>query len=652
LTRPEALKSGSPLNKPLYRSLISLLVGIAGAALFFASGLSRGLDRGLYDFRASLSAEIASKVKGGPVGGTSPGSYSPVELVLVDQYSLAWVEENLGLGWPWPREVYGILAEYCSQAKVSAFDILFTETSSFGPDDDLRCAKAMDEAGNVVLAEARDPSRPLRRSALPVENVRFGSVAAALDEDGVVRRYRPGDSGKPSFGLAALASSGLRDGLPDSEEVFLRFLGPSPSLPALNAAEVLSSALSRREDEEPLLKADYFKDKYLVFGFSAPGLLDRQAVPTDPAMPGAEIHGTYIRNLLDGRLLHPLAWYLESLVILAAAGFAAFVASRLKKPAALVSAAALVLLAPLLAASLFYEAGLVSMPGLELAAASFSFMGGILFSYVAEGRNRAFLKKSFSQYLSPEVIEELGRNPGLLKLGGEERTISVFFSDIEGFTPLSESLTPERLALFMNRYLSILSECILAEGGTLDKYVGDAVMAFWNAPLGQEDHATRALRAALRCQEALDAARPEFLSQGISLPRTRIGIHTGRAIVGNMGSKWRFNYTALGDVVNTASRLEEANKSIGTRLLVSGDAVALARESKELSFRRLGELLLKGKTRPVEAWEVRFTKTGSRQGFSGDSPPGLPSGRVSGDKAMESGDSLVQAWEGLRDCRG
>ncbi len=650
--RPKPLNNGSLLNKPLFRSLVSLLVGLAGAALFFASGLSRGVDRGLYDFRASLSAEIGSKAKGGPAGGSSTASYSPVVLVLVDQYSLAWVEENLGLGWPWPREVYGILAEYCSQAKVSAFDILFTETSSFGPDDDLRCARAMDTAGNVVLAEARDPSRSLRRSALPVENVRFGSVAAALDEDGVVRRYRPGDLEEPSFGLAALAFSGHQGGLSDSEEVFLRFLGTSPSLPALNAAEVLSSALSRREGGEPSIKADYFKDKYLVFGFSAPGLLDRQAVPTDPAMPGAEIHGTYIRNLLDGRLLRPLALYLELLAILAAAGFAALFASRLKKPAALVGAAALVLLAPLLAASLFYEAGLVNMPGLELAAASFSFMGGILFSYVAEGRTRAFLKKSFSQYLSPEVIEELGRNPGLLKLGGEERTISVFFSDIEGFTPLSESLSPERLALFMNRYLSILSECVLAEGGTLDKYVGDAVMAFWNAPLGQEDHATRALRAALRCQEALDAAKPEFLSQGFPLPRTRIGIHTGRAIVGNMGSQWRFNYTALGDVVNTASRLEEANKSIGTRLLVSGDTVALARESKELSFRRLGELLLQGKTRPVEVWEVRFAGTGSRQGSSGDSAPGLRSGRASGGQAAESGDSLVRAWEGLRDCRG
>jgi len=633
-------KNGSPLNRPLCRSLFSLLVGLAGAALFFASGLSTGLDRGLYDFRASLSAKMSLSAKGGSVDS------GPVELVFIDQYSLAWVEENLGFGWPWPRELYGILAEYCSQAKTVAFDILFTETSSFGPEDDLRCARAMDKAGNVVLAEARDRFLTARRSALPVENVRFGSVAAALDEDGVVRRYNPGSLDEPSFGLAVLDADGRREGPPNNAETYLRFLGPSPSLPARNAAEVLSSALSLKRGGEPQINAGYFKDKYLVFGFSAPGLLDRQAVPTDPAMPGAEIHGTFIRNFLDGRLLRPLSWPWELLLVLALGAASAFCASWFRKPSALVSAAGLVLLVPVLTASLFYEAGLVSVPGLELAAASLSFVGGILFSYVAEGRNRAFLKKSFSQYLSPEVIEELSKNPGLLKLGGEERTISVFFSDIEGFTSLSESLSPERLALFMNRYLSILSECILAEGGTLDKYVGDAVMAFWNAPLGQEDHAVRALRAALRCQGALEAAMAEFKAQGFPLPRTRIGIHTGTAIVGNMGSQWRFNYTALGDVVNTASRLEEANKSIGTGLLVSGDTVAQARGSRELSFRRLGALLLQGKSKPGEVWEVRFAAEG---GLSENSDTGSTQGSA---PKVASEASPVPAWEGVRDCRG
>jgi adenylate cyclase len=570
-----------------------------------------------------------------------------VELIYIDQYSLAWVEETLGFGWPWPRELYGILAEYCAEAKVSAFDILFTETSGFGPGDDLRCARAMDKAGNVVLAESLDPMRPTQRSALPVENVRFGSVAALLDKDGVVRQYQPGSIEAPSFGLAVLDTGEHREGLPDRTEVFLRFLGPSPSLPARNAAEVLFSALSLREGGEPQIKPEYFKDKYLIFGFSAPGLLDRQAVPTDPAMPGAEIHGTFVQNVLEGRLLNPLGWIWELLIVLSIGTAAAFCASYFKKPIVLVGTALLAFMTPLLVAFFFYEAGLVSQPGLELAAASFSFMGGIVLAYVVEGRTRAFLKRSFSQYLSPEVIAALSRNPGLLKLGGEERIISVFFSDIQGFTSLSESLSPERLAEFMNRYLSIVSQCILSEGGTLDKYVGDAVVAFWNAPLSQDDHAIRALRSALRCQEALNSAIAGFEAVGFSMPRTRIGIHTGKAIVGNMGSQWRFNYTALGDVVNTASRLEEANKYIGTRLLLSGDTVAQAKASKDFVFRRLGDVLMQGKSKPVEVWQARFFN--AAQGFF-ERPESTTA--LGTDRSDSLEDWTVQPWEGVKDCRG
>ena len=651
--RQKARRKDSCINKALHRSFLALVIGLSGAALFLASGLAEALDRELYDFRAGLSSERKRRAE--DEGSAAPGgaTSTPVELVFVDQYSLAWVEENLGFGWPWPRELYGILAEYCAQARVSAFDILFTETSSFGPDDDLRCARAMDRAGNVVLAGRPTPDPLQRLSALPVERVRFGSVKALLDEDGVVRRYRAENSDGPSFGLAVLEAGGQGDRLSRGPEAFLRFAGPSPSLPALNAAEILYSALSLREGGEPGIRQEYFADKYLIFGFSAPGLLDRQAVPTDSAMPGAEIHGTFVHNVLEGRLLYPLGWIWETLLVLAAGVAAAVFASYFRNPLALAGAAASLLLAPLLSASIFYEAGQVSMPALELAAASLSFMAGIVLSYVAEGKTRAFLKRSFSQYLSPEVIEALSKNPELLKLGGEERTISVFFSDIEGFTRLSESLSPERLALFMNRYLSILSECILDEGGTLDKYVGDAVVAFWNAPLSQEDHADRALRSALRCQNALDAAVPEFESLGFPLPRTRIGIHTGTAIVGNMGSQWRFNYTALGDVVNTASRLEEANKIVGTRLLVSGDTVAQSRSSGEFSFRRLGEVLLQGKSRPVEVWEARFFQAAEGLAWSPSSGPSFgPGAEAAAGSESGSVNPGVPAWEGLKDCRG
>jgi len=623
------------------RACLALVAGLAISALLLLAGISAGLDRALYDFRASLSAEIRS-------GKASPSS-AALELIFIDQYSLGWVEENLGLVWPWPRELYGILAEYCSEAKVQVFDVLFTEASPYGPDDDTRCALAMDRAGNVVLAKPREggslsPSAsgaaPASAaglsgdlSALPVENVRFGSVTALLDGDGILRRYVVGNSLQPSLGLAALEQGREMENAPHRAEAWLRFIGSSPSLPARNAAEILASAISLREGREPQISPDYFKNKYLVLGFSAPGLLDRQAVPTDRAMPGAEIHATFLHNALSDQLLYPLAWGWELALVLLFSSTAALAATFLKKPLALMAAALLIIVIPLLVASAFYEAGLVTRAGQELAAASLSFIAGIVLSYVSEGKTRAFLKRSFSQYLSHEVIDELGKNPKLLTLGGEEREISVFFSDVEGFTALSESLSPERLAEFMNRYLSILTEAILAEGGTLDKYVGDAVVAFWNAPLPQTDHGVRAVRAALRAQNALKAATPAFEASGFPMPRTRIGIHTGRAIVGNLGSQWRFNYTALGDVVNTASRLEGANKQIGTWLLVSGDTVAQAGRSGDLEFRRLGEVLLQGKKKPVEVWEARSAS--------------IP---VPGEEAPLGG--AVLPWEGIKIISG
>jgi adenylate cyclase len=391
-----------------------------------------------------------------------------------------------------------------------------------------------------------------------------------------------------------------------------------------------------RDGREPQVSPGLYAGKYVFIGFSAPGLLDRQAVPTDRAMPGAEIHATFVDNALRGRLLLPLSAAIEALLALIAALGAAWASNYLRKPAALAAGAALLALLPVAVGFAFYWAGYVSSVGSELTAGLSAYAAGIILSYVSEGRNRIFLRRSFSQYLSPSVIDELTKNPELLRLGGEERVISVFFSDIQGFTPLSESMEPERLAAFMNTYLAIVTGEILGEGGTVDKYVGDAVVAFWNAPLDQEDHAARAVRAALRCQRVLAASAGTFAAAGTTVPITRIGIHTGKAIVGNMGSPSRFNYTALGDVVNTASRLENANKATGTRILVSADTAAAAKSSADLEFRLLGDILVHGKKAPVEVWEPRFADAVQRS----DAAP-----------ASGSASDAAPSWTGVKDCR-
>jgi adenylate cyclase len=585
------------------------------AMIFFLryTGLLERIDHGLYDGSAKLYA-AKNLGKADPANTLlNRGTEAPsqVELVFIDQYSLTWVEKNLGLSWPWPRELYGIMAGYMSEARAQAFDILFTEVSSYGPEDDARCAAAMDEAGNVVLAEARERETGMRLSPVPVKNASFGSVRGLVDSDGILRRYRAEihefGGRYPSLGLAALQRAGsFREGSLVSSEVYLRFRGSSPSLPARNAAEIISAAIAGTSSGK--LTKDYFRDKFIFIGFSAPGLLDRQAVPTDSAMPGVEIHASFAADYLDGNVMKVLPGFVQFLLAALFIVGAACISMYSSKPMILLASTAILTVFPFLLEFLLYRFAWVATMGAGLAGGMTAFSVGIIISYVLEGKTRIFLKKSFSQYLSPHVIDELVKNPSALTLGGEERTITAFFSDIQGFTSLSEGMEPIRLAAFMNKYFSVITDIILEEGGTVDKYVGDAVVAFWNAPLEMPDHAVRAVRAALRCQSALEASELTFASIGAPVPATRIGLHTGKAVVGNMGSSARFNYTAMGDVMNTASRLEHANKAVGTRILVSDSMASACRDQKGLeyfSLHYLGRVSVAGKKMPVEVWEPR-----------------------------------------------
>jgi adenylate cyclase len=218
---------------------------------------------------------------------------------------------------------------------------------------------------------------------------------------------------------------------------------------------------------------------------------------------------------------------------------------------------------------------------------------------------RRFIKSAFSQYLSPLVIDQLVANPGLLNLGGEKREISIFFSDVQGFTTISEKFKddPPKLTELLNDYLSFMTDTILETGGTIDKYEGDAIIAFWNAPLNFEDHAARAIRASLSCQTKL-AKRQEFFEEkfGVRL-LTRIGLNTGYAVVGNMGSSKRFDYTMLGDAVNLAARLEGLNKHFGTYLMCSNETFSQARNSEAFCGRKLAQVAVVGKKEAVTVWE-------------------------------------------------
>ena len=228
------------------------------------------------------------------------------------------------------------------------------------------------------------------------------------------------------------------------------------------------------------------------------------------------------------------------------------------------------------------------------------FSAGLIY-YTTEGRQKMFIKNAFRQYLSPAVIEELIQYPDRLKLGGERRMLSIFFSDLEGFTGISEGLEPEALTTLLNDYLSAMTNIIHEEGGTVDKYEGDAIIAFWNAPLMQPDHAARCVRSALRCQARLAEMRPAFRERLGKDLKMRIGVNSGPAVVGNMGSHTRFDYTMIGDAVNLAARLEGINKQFGTYTLISQSSM----EHMEGAFpvREISKVAVVGRQEPVAVYE-------------------------------------------------
>jgi adenylate cyclase len=233
----------------------------------------------------------------------------------------------------------------------------------------------------------------------------------------------------------------------------------------------------------------------------------------------------------------------------------------------------------------------------------------VLFGYFTEARQKRQVRKAFSSYMAPALVDQLVANPDKLSLNGESREMTFLFSDIEGFTSFTERASPELLVSVLNEYLDAMCRAVMDHGGTIDKIVGDAVVGIFNAPLDQPDHAEQAVKCAL----AMDRISKEFIAKmnarGMEFGATRIGINTGRAIVGNFGGSGRFDYTAHGDSINTAARMEGVNKHLGTEICISGTTVA---QCPKHFFRPIGALILKGKTEAIDAFEP-MTETEARK---------------------------------------
>ncbi|HDO21781.1 MAG TPA: adenylate/guanylate cyclase domain-containing protein, partial [Nitrospirae bacterium] len=224
------------------------------------------------------------------------------------------------------------------------------------------------------------------------------------------------------------------------------------------------------------------------------------------------------------------------------------------------------------------------------------------YSYATEGRERRFVRRAFSQYMDTRIVNHILSNPEFIKPGGQKRKITVFFTDIAGFTTLAESLPPEQTARILHTILNSFTEIIIGNGGIIDKYIGDAIMAFWGAPLKTGRDEINACRASIQCSNALDEINRSFRKDGLNEINIRIGIHTGEAIVGNLGSDRLFDFTAIGDTVNLASRLEGANKIFKTRIMVTEET--LKNTGQAFLTRELGLIEVKGKAKSVRIFEL------------------------------------------------
>ncbi len=640
------------MSKKLRYGLLAGVLATAVAGLLQWGGLLASWENPLADWRARLLAK--------PSAATSE-----IALILVDQASLDWAGQNMGLSWPWPREAYVPVLDYLTrhQARAVAFDVLFTEPSGYGVEDDEALGAAAARAGRMVAAvflgttttqttdwpEFAKPN-PLRLEASaawlaeqPAARTEMTSSAAAFpipelttnaawlanvrevpDSDGIFRRAVPlrffagrilpslgvacwlaGQETPPTGQLAGRTLTLQEQPIPldDSGRMILKFRGPSGTHPAYSAAAVIQSELRLQEGATPpITDGRVFKDKYVVFGFSAPGLKDLRPTPVAADYPGPEIHATMLDNLLTGDFLRdvpPLAVWGWTLLLALVAGAGAAAARTGWQSASL--AVGMIFL-PALAGLAAWHANWVLPVAGPLTSVILALLGGAVVNFILEGRQKMFIKGAFKHYLSAEVIEQIMRDPNRLKLGGERRELTIFFSDLQGFSAISERLPPEELTRLLNDYLSLMTEIILAEGGTLDKYVGDAIVAFWNAPLAQPDHAVRAVRAALRCQRALAEQQADY-AQRIGGPlKMRIGINTGAVVVGNMGSRQRFDYTMLGDAANLASRLEGANKAFGTHLMLAEST--WQQTAGAFIGRELAQLTVVGRKTPVRVFEA------------------------------------------------
>jgi adenylate cyclase len=537
-------------------------------------------------------------------------SSQPIVLVAINEESFEVLKQR----WPWPRSLHAELLDRIARggAAVVAFDVLLADETD--PKEDRALAEAIRRAGNVVLAAdfsyTEGQAVRLWKRSEPLElfsqaGAFTGLATVPFDPDTAVRMV-PAEPDAfwrqvikvlqvrvPTLGVPPLPEAGA----------MIRFLGGIDVHPALPYHMVLQAT------DEQLKGA--FDGRIVIIGRdlrAAPELGMAQAdifrtpfvEESGGLQAGYRIHATLVENALTGQSIRP-AGPLAILLANLAAALAALLAVRPKR----LVLGGLGILALIIAVggiswAAFPRAHYWLPFAAPMAVLVLVWLAHLTRAYLAERARKQEVQRAFSLYVAPTVVDQLLSDPKRLSLGGESREVTLMFTDLAGFTKLTERTAPAVVARVLAEHFTEMTEIILERGGTVDKFIGDAIMAFWGAPLADPDHRRHALEAAIAMQRGMAKLRGELVAQGLPEIHMRIGLNTGVAIVGNMGSRRRFSYTAIGDCVNLASRLEGTNKLYGTGILVSAEtAKGLARD---FPLRHVDRVQVSGKTQSVDVY--------------------------------------------------
>ena len=627
--------------------------------LFCILNLTRGLNYSWDNFVSKFPERLDTvySIFSGSDSGKSPyaflfGRYinkpgnPKITITAIDDYTVK------KYGYPFKHRYYAILAEKLKAMGVKAIgmDVTLFNPDKDEPSNDRRFAEAVAKTGIVVNLVAVNPDTwEITKPIAPLESVSallaHPHVELTQDTDGQIRRYEPFYPGKdtkgngvtdnfltfekagltkvrcwkdckdaslPSLGIAPYAvysgESLLSLEMKYSGEKYLNYRYPvlykehpawdkdikNRSYQAyrnISAADILEDRLSAQEKAA-------FKDGITYVGSTALAAYDHVPSVFYQQMPGVYVHATFLDNLMAGDFRTELDEISQTLLFLLLPWVPVLMRRYSLGSLLAVSVSVMALLAGSYIVLLSHN---IVMPFMSMFLSIF-----MPFAYVtvdkglSEGREKKWIKNTFGQYLSPKVVEIITKDPSKLSLGGEKRDMTAMFCDIAGFTTISERLTPEQLTAMLNTYLSGLTDVILKHDGVVDKFMGDCIMSFWNAPLELKNHRASALFAAVECVAVNDRLNAESKDKTLQ-PVFRVGLNAGPMTVGNMGSRNRFSYTAIGDSVNLASRLEGANKFFHSRIMASEYVFDEAKDL--LDARYLGQIRVVGKAIPVKVYE-------------------------------------------------